>query len=306
MALPHASVAFGDLLDRRFQRIFHDQYDQVPDKLPALFTFIPHNGRNNMMWSEVGAFADWTAFSGQVNYDSITQGYDTTVTFLEKCSGFQIERRLFDDDQFHIMDQRPAGLGTAGGRTRQKDGARIWNMAFSVDTYFYNRSEAVALCSNSHTTNAPGVSTTSGFDNLGTSALSATAVAAARIAVTGFRDDRGNLIQSIANELLYPPNLYEEAWEIVNSSGKLDTAYNNKNVHEGTYQLQEWSLLTNTRNWFLHDISMRKAMLFWIDRIPMEFAYAEDLDTLVGKFRGYMRYANGFIDWRWAYGHQVA
>ncbi len=304
--IPHISGAFGDLLDPRFQKIFHEQYNQIPDMLGELFTMVPHNGRDIMTWSEVGAFADWQQFSGRVNYDSLYQGYDTTATYLEFASGFQVERKLFDDDQFNIMDRRPAGLATAAMRTRQGHGARLFNNAFTNDTYFQVRSEGVALCSNSHTTTAPGVSTTTGFDNLGTSALSATAVAAARIAMTQFRDDRGNFIQTAPDEIWYPTNLYEEAEEIVSAVGKLGVANNNPNVHKGRFTLKEWVYLTDTNNWFMSDSTLRKQSVYWIDRVEKEFAYAEDLDTIIAKWRGYMRYAQAFIDWRWVFGHQVS
>lgn len=304
--IPHTSGAFGDLLDPRFQRIFHEQYNQLPDMLGELFSMQPHNGRDIMTWSEVGAFGDWTQFTGRVTYDSIYQGYDTTMTYLEFASGFQVERKLFDDDQFNIMDRRPAGLATAAMRTRQAHGARLLNNAFSNDTFFYVRSEGVALCSNSHTTNAPGVSTAAGFDNLGTSALSATAVAAARIAMRTFRDDRGNFIEMAGDELWYPPNLFEEAEEIVSAVGKLDVANNNPNVHKGRYTLKEWNYLTDANNWFMTDSTMRRQSAYWVDRVEKEFAYAEDLDTIIAKWRGYMRYAMAAIDWRWIYGHQVS
>lgn len=306
MPLPSSSGSFGDLLDPRFQRIFHEQHDQLPDMLPELFTMVPHNGRDNMTWSEVDGFGDWTAFTGRVNYDSLTQGFDTTMTFVEFASGFMVERKLYDDDQFHIMDQRPRGLATASMRTKQKHGARIFNNAFGLDTFFYNRSEGMALCSASHTTNSPGVNTSDGFDNYGTAALSATAVAAARIDFVQFRDNRGNRIALAPDELLIPPNLYEEAYEITASSGKVDTANNNKNVHEGRYRVMEWNYLTDNNNWFLMDSTMRKSMLFWSDRVPVEFAYAEDLDTIVAKWRGYKRYSMVPIDWRWLYGSQVS
>ena len=306
MPAPATSTANPDLLDPRFQKIFHEQFDQVPDMIPELFTSAPHNGRNNMMWSEVGAFGDWGQFSGRVNYDDVTQGYDTTMTFLEFASGFEVERALMDDDQYHIMDQKPMGLATAAQRTRQRHAARIWNNAFSVDTFFYNRSEGVALCSASHTTNDPGVSTATGFDNITTSALSATAVAAMRIDGSQIRDSRGNFIQLAYDELLYPVNLYEVAEEIVASFGKLDTANNNKNVHQGRYKTTEWVYLTDTNNWFMHDSTMRKVMLYWVDRVTKEFAFAEDLDTIVGKWRGYMRHANVAIDWRFIAGANVS
>lgn len=304
--IPHASGAFGDLLDPRFQRIFHEQYNQLPDMLPQLYNMTPHNGRDIMSFSGVGAFADWTPFSGSVTYDSLTQAYDTVLTYVEFASGVQVERKLFDDDQFHIMDQRPSGLATAAQRTRQRHGARPWNNAFSVDTFFAVNSEGVAMCSNQHLTNAEGVDTSLGYDNLSTAALTGTAVAAARISMVDFRDDRGNHIDLAPDELLYPPNLYEQAYEITASSGKVDSAENNRNVHEGRYKITEWNYLSDANNWFLMDSAMRKQMIFWVDRVPVEFAFAEDLDTIVAKWRGYKRYANAYIDWRFVHGAQVS
>jgi len=192
MAVPHASGAFGDLLDPRFQRIFYEDIPQLDDMIPELYEMVPHNGRDFMSWSEVGALQDWPQFTGTVDYQSANQGYDVTMTYLQFASGIQVERQLFEDDQFNIMDQRPANLRTAYDRTRQTHAARPLNNAFSFDTFFYNNSENVALCSNSHTTNHPTASTATGFDNLVTIALTATAVASARIQFRGFRDDAGN------------------------------------------------------------------------------------------------------------------
>ncbi len=306
MPVPAVSGAFSDILDPRFQRIFHESLTQLPDMLSQLFNFEPNNGRNNMQFSGVGAFGDWSEFSGKVNYDSVTQEFDTTLTPLEFASGFQVERKLMDDDQYNIMDQRPAGLARAATRTRQKHGARIFNNAFSVDSYFYNNTEGVALCSNSHTTNAQGVSTGTGFDNLVTTALSATALATVRIQMVKFVDDRGNKFSVVPNELLIPPDLYEVGYEIVASMGKVDVATNNRNVHEGAYRVIEWDYLTDTNNWFVMDDSTRKAFLHWLDRIPIEFAFAEDLDTILGKWRGYMRYGNAWDNWRFINGASVS
>lgn len=38
MATPHTSGSFGDLLDPRFQKIFNDQYKQIPSMLGETFT----------------------------------------------------------------------------------------------------------------------------------------------------------------------------------------------------------------------------------------------------------------------------
>ena len=50
---------------------------------------------------------------------------------------------------------------------------------------------------------------------------------------------------------------------------------------------------------------LRRQSIFWVDRVPIEFAFAEDLDTLIAKWRGYMRYSNAHVDWRWIVGSQV-
>ena len=304
MATPHVSTNFADVLDIRFQDIFSEEYRQLPDMIPTFYT-TASNGRNNMTWSQVGTVSNFSAFTGTVDYGSFNQGYDTTATPVEYTKGIQAERKLVDDDQYNILDARPKGLASAAFRTRQKHGAGAFNGAFSATNAFAVNSEAVALCSNSHTTTSCA-GTGTGFDNLTTAALSATAVAAARIAMVDFRGDQAERISVVPDELLYPPNLYEEAYEIINASGKVDTDLNNPNVHEGQYRGVEWNFMTDTNNWFMMDSRMREDQLHWVDRIPLEFAFIEDFDTLIGKWRAYMRYGNAHTDWRFALGAQVA
>ena len=301
----HVSGAFGDLLDPRFQKVMQNWLKELPDMIPTIFTNVPTNDRNDMRFTQVGTLPDFDEFNGTVTYPALNQGYDTTMTPLEFVSGFQVERKLFDDDQYHIMDQKPVSLGTSYNRTRQKHGARVFVNAFSNDTYFYNNSEAVALCSNSHTTTS-GAATTNGFDNLGTTAMSATAVASARISMVGFRGDQAQRVDIMPDELWYPPQLYETAWEIAMAGGKLDVSTNNPNVHKGKYTLREWNYMSDANDWFLGDSTLRKQSLFWQDRIPLEFAYAEDLDTLVAKWRAYVRHGFAQVDWRWVFGSQVS
>jgi phage major head subunit gpT-like protein len=304
MPTPMTSNSFGDLLDPRFQKIFHDTYDQIPDKIGEVYTMVPNNGRNNMTFSEVGTLSDWDEFTGTVAYSAINQGYDVTMTPVEFSKGTQVQRKLYDDDQYHIMDQKPKSMAQSAARTRQKHAARIFNNAFSVDSYFYSHSEGVALCSNSHTTTS-GASTASGFDNLTTASLTATAVFAARLAMINFRGDQGEKIDVMPDELWVPPDLAEQAFEITKSQGKTDTANNNRNFHEGRYTVHEWVHMNDTNNWFMCDARMRKEFLFWWDRIPIEYAMIEDFDSLVAKWRGYGRWAMTYVNWRFIHGSQV-
>ena len=106
--------------------------------------------------------------------------------------------------------------------------------------------------------------------------------------------------------IIIPNDLFEEGFEITKAMGKLDTANNNPNVHQGVYTLINWQYMDDANNWFLADGSLMKASVKWTDRVGIEFAFAEDLDTLNAKWRGYMRYALGHHEWRWALGHQVS
>lgn len=303
--VPNIVSAHPDLLDIRFQEIFNDNLPQLNDMLPELYTFIPTNGRSNITWSEIGAFGDWGFFSGSVDYDAVAEGYDSTLTPKELASGFQVTRDLMDDDQYHVMDQKPAGLATAFTRTRQKHGARIFNNMHSIDTLFYNNSEGVALSSDSHTTRS-GASTANGFDNKITTAFSATALSTARNQMWDFRDDRAGLIDINPDEIWFPDDIFDKVWEVIESMGKVETANNNRNVHHGVYTMKQWRRMTDANNWALVDSTMRKRMLFWSDRIPVEFAFAEDLDTIIAKWRGYARYGMVPINWRWMLGADVS
>ena len=305
MAVPHISGNFADNLDPRFQRIFKDKYTEVPDMIPTLYGMPPHNSRNNMTWSDVGTLPNWSAFNGSVTYTSQAQGFDTTLTWLEFSNGVQVERKLFDDDQHQIFDQKPAALARSAFRTRQTHGARAFVNAFGTDNFFAVNSEGGAMCQDSHTTNS-GASTANGFDNLTTASLTATAVQSAVEQMRDFRGDQAEIITVTPDTLLHPPELQEEAFEIIASSGKVDTDINNRDIHEGRYRDLDWEYLTDASDWFLMDSSTAKENMVFVTRVDTEFAMIEDFDTLLAKWRGYMRHGAAWLDWRHILGAQVS
>ena len=309
MAVPSTSSNFADLLDPRFKKIFDDRYSELPDRLSDFYDMVSGSDsptKDTYRMSQVGTTGDVPEFTGSITYDDVSQGYDSTLTHKEYATGFQIDRKMFDDDLYGIMDGKPKSLATSLQRTRQKHGASIFNNAFSIDNTWLNHTEGVALCSASHTTTAPGVSTASGFSNRITAALSAVAVAAARIQMRGFRGDRAERISVTPDKLIYPINLYQVAYEILESEGVPDSANNNKNVHKGGYTGVDWEYITDTNDWWMADSTNMKDSLKFVDRVKAEFGMIEDFDTLVGKWRLYARYSLGWNDWRFILGSQVS
>lgn len=303
------SSNFASILDVRFRKIWDERFTEIPDQLDRFYFMDGGSkpGRQSERYSTVGTLGLPTQFTGTVNYSDVYPGYDVTLTPLEFAQGIQVERRLFDDDQFSVIDQKPKALAGAMYRLRQTHGARIFNNAFSNDTFFATNSESVALCSTAHTTAVPGVSTSSGFDNSNTTALSAVSVATARNDMVNFRGDQAERISVVPDTLLVPPQLYDTAFEIVGSQGKPDTANNNANVHYGQYEVYEWVYLTDSNDWFMMDSRMMKDFgLIWLDRIKGEFGFVEDFDTLMGKWRAYARWGSAWLDWRFILGNQVS
>ena len=302
---------FPDILDARFKRIFDAAYTQIKDAIPTLYNTDGDLGpqKDTTRFSQVGTFGDFETFPGSVKYDDVYEGYDTTLTHVAYAKGFQVEHTLAEDDLYSVMDGKPRALGDAYARTRQKWAAQTFVNAFSNDTTWQTGGDGVALCSNSHTTRAAGVSTATGFDNLGTASLSAVSVSAARILARKFRDDRGHPVEIDCTALLYPIDLWEPAEEIIRSTGKLDTPNNNINALQGVMSSLMpggWIRLTDVNDWWMVDTSYMKQFLMWINREEQPLAMVEDFDTLMGKWRKYCRLSLGWDNWRWVFGNQVS
>jgi len=302
------STNFPDVIEQtaRFTRIFNETYNALEDRIGDFF-FRMSSSRVNERFSSVGAFGAIPLFTGSVNYADLAQGYDSTLTPLEFAAGMQIERALSDDDQHNVVESRPKQLAESANYQMQVEAARFLNNAFSVDTRYNVHSEAVALCSNSHTTTS-GASTTSGFDNLITGSLNLVNLATMRIQMRGYRDDQAKRIKIMPDLIVIPVDLCVEGFEYIQSPDRPDTANRAKNYNFGKYEVIEWEHLTDTNNWFMMDRKFMKSPNgnIWVDRVKPEFAFVEVFDEIIAKYRTYFRVGQGHYDWRWAGGASVS
>jgi phage major head subunit gpT-like protein len=248
----------------------------------------------------IGGTGDLVEFDGTISYDDFKQQYRTSYSHKEWVKGMKIERKLVDDDLYSIINKRPAQLALVAKRTAEKHASSLFNNAFS--TSVFTGGDGLSLCSTAHTY----VGTDTTVSNSGTTALSATAVEATRLLMRAYTDETDNLLVARGDTLLVPPNLEETAWEIVNASGKMDTADNNPNFNKGKYRIIVWDYLGDSNNWFMIDSKMAKMYCKWFNRIPTEFNKDKDFDTYISKWSVYARYSYGFSSWPWIYGHNVA
>lgn len=293
-----ASENFGLLLEPLQRKVFVNAFKMLPSMLQDLFV-METSSKQEEHDTHVGGFGDIPTFSGRIAYQDSYQQYEKTYSHIEYASGYQIERRLFDDDLYNVMNRYPQALGVAVRRTREKKGSEVFNNAFTGTS----GPDALSLSNTAHTSRTPGVSNQS---NRGTSALSLTSVESARTSMADFRDWDGELITVMPDMVLAPRELEQTAWEIIASRGKVETAQNNANFHFGKYKLAIWDYLTDANNWFMIDSTLKDMSLLWFDRIPVEFGRAKDFDTFVAKFNVYMRFSTGWSDWRWIFGNLVS
>jgi len=308
MGSPITKAEFVRLLDLRLRTVGEDTYKDLATMIPTLYNMLPSDSAWEEFYS-VSGYPDIPDFTGKLTYLGAFPGFHTKIEPKEYAAGAATERAFLDDKKYAVLDNRAASLMESAHRTREKKGVRPLAYAFSTGFDYQASEEGVALCSSSHTTKATGVSTTSGFDNAGSSALNKTSVAATRLAMRRFKNDIGERIEMGDDlALVVPDSLADTAEVIVGTPKGLDVSYDNKNPQHGRHNVIPYLRLDDydATNWFMVWMSQMKKDLIHIDRILPDINNTVDFETYQVKSSVYFRMANGFIGWRWIYGHEVA
>jgi len=298
MALVSENFASLVDLDPILTEIFYQHYNAIAPKREAIFG-MRGSGKAKETDLRIDSFSDPTEFNGTVEYETPQRDFEVVYTHTEFAKGFRIERKMLDDMQYESIFSQASDMGTAFARKQEKDAASVFNNAFSASLLGY---DAKALCADDH----PRSRTDSAaVDNKLTVALTADNLETAITTMQALKDDQGEEISIMPNTLIVPRALAKKGRELTGSALTPESANNAINVHENM-NLIVWPYLTDTNNWFVIDSVMAKRYLKWYTRVPVEFAAENDFDTLLRKYRGYMRYSFGWSDFRWVMGSEVA
>ncbi|RTL20762.1 MAG: hypothetical protein EKK55_17405 [Rhodocyclaceae bacterium] len=277
---------------------FFAGFKEVPAERDMLFDVVKSD-KLTETYLELGDIGSMEEFTGSVPYDEVEQGYTMTITAREFAKGIQIQRKFARTDQLDIVKSLPKLLGLAARRRIASDVFYGYNNAFNTSI---TTIDGLQLCSSAHTSNNGG----STQSNYGTSAFSAVAVEATRILMKRFLTNRDQRFEVMPDMLLVPRELEEAAYELTASSGKVDTANNNRNFHQGKYKVLVADWLTDTTNWFLIDSELLKQFAVWNNLDDVEMKQDENFDGISAKYRAYMFYGFGFRDWRFVFGQEAA
>jgi len=303
------SPEFFRLLDLRLSKVSDDTMEKK--SLKSMIPILAHQFESDSAFDEfysVGDVPDIPEFSGQLTSLSVAPGFHKKIESGEFAGQIIAERKLIDDKKYPVLDNRAQGLMKSAMRVREKKLVNIFAQATSTAFDFMTSEEGVSLASNSHLTKASGVSTASGFDNAGTSAMNKTSVAATRLLMRRFRSDIGERFELGDNlGIICPDNLADVAEEINATPKGLDTAEHNINPQMGRYNVIPYKYLDDfsTTSWGMVDMDAMKRDLIFVNRMSPEAKNTVDWSTYALQQAIYTRFAAGFIDWRWIFWNTV-
>lgn len=245
---------------------------------------------------------DWVQTDGPVPYDEFEEGY--TKTFIHNVfkKGLEIKRETIDDSRIIDMENQAGALMDSANRTKEKFVHAPFNFAdqttfnLASGTFTNTGADGLALASTAHTSKTGKGSNQS---NKTSYALSVANLKLAEEMMNGFTTDIGEKGNFVPDTIMVPYELRNDAWEIINSVGKLGGSNNDVNSYYNKYRVIVSNWLTNSTRWFLMDSRYMKKCLYWIQRVPLEIKSDKDFATDNWRIKGYERYSLGFTDWRW-------
>ena len=234
-----------------------------------------------------------------VQYDSEIQGFTTRYTHVAYALGYMVTKEELDDNLYEqVSKRRSASLAQSFRQTKENVGANVYNRAFNGT---YLGGDGVSLCSTAHP-NATGGT----FANKPTvdADLSETALEDAIIALMGYQNDRGILINVMPKSLHVARQNWFNANRILQSVYSPGTANNDINVLKATNALPEGIKMnhyfTAPNAWFLRT-NIQNGMKYY-ERVGIQFDQDNDFDTSNAKAKGYERYSFGWTDPKAVYG----
>lgn len=243
------SSNWGELLLPGLRKIYDDHTSKQPDYMAQLFTVETSNKAQEFGYGigGLGTMDEWSTTNNRVSYEDIEPGYKSVFTHKKYSKGVQIERELLEDDLYGEIRRRVRALSRVVHFTRQVHGISVLNNGFNSA---YKGADGKPLFDDAHPTSDSSAITN---DNKGTLELNAANVEAARVAMMGWKDDKGNLIEVMPDTLIVPPALRKAAIIIADSDKEPDTSDNNVNVWKGALNVIEIPFLTDSNAWFKKD-----------------------------------------------------
>ena len=283
--------------------IFVNSYMEFASKLGLIYSY--RKPTQSVEYDlETGSFGSVPEYgSTGIAYEDISEGYKKETQEVQYAKGMKVTSRLMRSDLYGVIQRKVRDLARSFNYLRETVGASPFVNAFNST---FTVGDGLSLCNSAHTSKAAGVATQS---NTGTAALSAANLFTnAILNMAKFKNNAGIAIpENSADMIIVPVDLSDVAYELISSSGKVDTQLNNKNYYEGKYKLLVWTnFLSGTKAWFTVNSKLMKDTMIFRDWVPTQFFKDTEMDVMTMKFAGFTSFNVSTFEWRWAFGHNPA
>lgn len=304
----HQENNFASLLEPKLRKVFYETYDEIPSQFDKIY-HIKTSKKAKETDYRIGAMKPWERFGDgasttygtgtpypTVEYQTIPPGAENEYVHEEFTSGFIVERKFIDDEQYGVIEKMTKDMARAGRAKVEMDAAEFVGDGFIViggvpKVPIY---DGEALFSTDH----PLLNSNETVSNLITTKLSVEGLKEASTMMRGMVDEAGKKVGFRADTLIVTAKNEWLAKELLNSTHLPGTDFNDVNVMHNKYNLIVWDYLGDIDEdlWILMDSKRHELNWFW--RFKPEFGREKDFDTFVQKYKGYMRYSYGASDFR--------
>jgi len=297
------SASFQKLLVEGLREVASRTYTEEHERFNARSEFYSDLSSDKAFeeFYSVNGIGDIPKMSGKLEPLVGSPGYLRRIEPAEFAAMRQWERKFLDDKQYDVMNDDSTDMGIAAARTINKYCAYpfVYATSNSLEFLTYNE-EGVSLVNSAHTTKS-GVSTTNGFTNTTTLALTPSNLDTVRLIGANIKSPIGKRINTSFDTIIVPNSLAKTIFEINGTDTGLYSGEGTKNMWKGKYKVIVWNLLDDydTNDWYLVDSAAMKRSLKFISRFEPEFKSNYDFQTMITALSVYFRFGLGYKDWRW-------
>lgn len=287
---------FGRLLEPGLRKVFFETYKEIPEQYSQIFN-VDNSKQAVEIDHRMAGLTPWNKKDtlGSTEYEDIIDGGDIIYKHETFSKGIEIEKELYDDEKYGVMNRRTKALSRTARYTVETEAISVLNNAFSAKGY-----DGVPLISDKHDLLGAKSKTTNLVGNYDlTEANLELAMKLAREQV----DERGLKISMRPSVLVVgAPNEFK-AKKIIKTAQSTDPegnfAKNDINALHNKFKLVVLDHLevNDGLAWFIMDPMYNQLNFFWREKLNFKGNHI-DFDTDVAKYKGRMRFSYGYSDFR--------
>lgn len=308
------------VLEPIFKELYSLEMKNKKDFIPLLYN-VTNSTKAMESYNGVGGeglMEEWGHSNNQVYYEDVDQLWQKIIKNRKFSDGRIIDRDFIDDLQLTEIKRRITSLADAVYKTRQLQGVEFLNNGFDAQgpnwrgrTESYVGPDGKPLFAADHPYSPTNNKDVQG--NLGSSALTIDSWDETAVAMQEWRDDKGNPMAVIPDTLIVAPYNARAAFKIAGLPDadlpKYEPGSNNfdANMYMGNIKVIVNPFIhpSKRKNWYAADSARLRQFNMWQERRKVENGTMTDFDTEAAKYKAIGRWAYGFVNYSFIYGHKV-